>query len=225
LQIKNIPTGAGDDVKFEGSWGVGATKYILGTAASLPGSFYPTKANGNTTAGTIAIGAITDAVYGGWQTPFQSGLQLTRGWGFRGAYNHNWSPEWSSSLFGGIARISYNDTAKNLWCASYGGTFANGLPIPTGLAGGHPATPVAGSGYTCDPGFTVSQIGTTLRWTPVKNLTFSSEVMYTYMKTNMTGIASGTTSSSFPTPGGSAATWQYGNVGTVEVELRVQRNF
>ena len=70
----------------------------------------------------------------------------------------------------------------------------------------------------------MSQIGLTTRWTPVKNLTFSSEVMYSYLKTNMTGIASGTTTSSVPVPGG-IATWQYGNVGTVNVNLRVQRNF
>jgi hypothetical protein len=228
LQIKNIPTGAGDDIKVEGTWGLGATKYVLGTAAPLGGSFYMTKANGNTTAGTIAIGAITDGIYGGWQTPLQSGLQLTRGWGFRGAFNHNWTPEWSSSLFGGIARISYNDTAKALWCASYGGTTPGGAPLGfggAGFPGGHPATPIPGTGYTCDPGFTLSQIGLVTRWTPVKNLTFSAEGMYSFLKTNMTGIASGTTSSSFPVPGGSAATWQYGNVGTASVNLRVQRNF
>jgi len=224
LQIKNIPTGAGDDIKVDGTWGLGATKYVIGTAAALGGSFYLTKANANTTAGTIAIGAITDGVYGGWQTPFQSGVQLTRGWGFRGAFNHNWSPEWSSSLFGGIASISYNDTAKALWCLSYGGTLPNGTAV-AGVGGGHPATPVAGSGYTCDPGFTMSQIGLVTRWTPVKNLTFSSEVLYAYLKTNMTGIATGTTSSSFPVAGGGAASWQYGNVGTVSVNFRAQRNF
>jgi hypothetical protein len=228
LQIKNLPTGAGDDVKVEGTWGLGATKYVLGTAAPLGGSFHMTKANANTTAGTLAIGPITDGVYGGWQTPLQAGVQLTRGWGFRGAFNHNWNPEWSSSLFGGIAQISYNDTAKALWCALYSGTQPNGAAIPAaagipGFAGGHPATPVAG--YTCDPGFTLSQIGLTTRWTPVKNLTFSSEVLYSYLKTNMTGIVSGTANSSFPNPGGAAATWQYGNVGTVSVNLRVQRNF
>jgi len=185
-----------------------------------------TKANPNTTAGTIAIGAITDGVYGGWQTPMQAGVQLTRGWGFRGAFNHNWSPEWSSSLFGGIAQISYNDTAKALWCASYSGTQPNGAPL-VGLAvpGGHPATPVAGTGFTCDPGFTMSQIGLTTRWTPVKNLTFSSEVLYSYLTTNMKGIATGTLTSSVPQPGGPLATWQYGNVGTTMVNLRVQRNF
>ena len=229
LQIKNIPFGAGDDVKIEGTYGVGATKYILGTAAPLPGYFSLTE-GGVTSAGKIAIGAVTDAVYGGWMTPLQSGLQLTKGWGFRGAYNHNWDPYWSSSLFGGIASLNYNQTAKDLWCASYGGTFANGTALPTAfsgaaLAGGHPATPVPGSGYTCDPGFSVAQIGLITRWTPVKNLTFSVEGMYTYIETKMHGLATGTTSSSFPVPGGTAAVWQYGNVGTAEVEFRVQRNF
>ena len=234
LQIKNIPTGAGDDVKIEGSAGEGATKYILGTAFALPGSFYMTKANAFTTAGTIAIGAINDGVYGGWMTPLQAGVQLSRGWVFRGAFNHNWNPQWSSSLYGGIAQISYNQTTKDVWCAAYGGTLANGIALapnpaqPTFVANNaafHPAIPVPGSGYTCDPGFTISQIGLTTRWTPVKNLTFSSDILYTYLKTNMTGIAAGTASSTVPQPGGPLATWQYGNVGTLSVNFRVQRNF
>jgi hypothetical protein len=226
LQIKNLPTGAGDDVKVEGSWGLGATKYILGTAAPLGGYFAMTK-GGPTSAGVLALGAITDGVYGGWQTAMQSGVQLTRGWGFRGAFNHNWSPEWSSSLFGGIAQISYNDTAKALWCASYASTTPGGVPITIGGAavGGHPATAVPGSGFSCDPGFTMSQIGLTTRWTPVKNLTFSSEVLYSYLTTNMKGLATGTLTSSVPQPGGALAVWQYGNVGTTMVNLRVQRNF
>jgi hypothetical protein len=228
LQIKNIPTGAGDDVKIEGTYGVGTTKYILGTAAPLPGSFYMTK-GGPTGAGTIAIGAVTDGVYGGWLTPLQAGVQLTRGWGFRGAFNHNWDPYWSTSLFGGIAAINYNQTAKNLWCASYSGTLANGtaLPLSNGgaeLATGKVVTAIPGSGFSCDPGFTMSQIGLVTRWTPVKNLTFSIEGLYSYLKTNMKGEAAGTTSSTFPVPGG-VAVWQYGNVGTASLNLRVQRNF
>jgi len=230
LQIKNLPTGPGDDIKLDASYGVGATKYILGTAAQLGGSFYMTK-GGATSSGTMAIGAITDGVYGGWLTPLQAGVQLTRGWGFRGAFNHNWDPYWSTSLFGGIARISYNQTAKDLWCASYGGTLANGLALPTSnngapLAGGHPMTPTPGTGYSCDPGFTMSQIGLVTRWTPVKNLTFSAEALYTYLKTNMTGIASGTLTSTFPTvQGTNVGFFQYGNVGTASLNLRVQRNF
>jgi hypothetical protein len=229
LQIKNIPTGAGDDIKVEGTYGVGATKYVLGTAAPLGGSFYMTKASGVANSGVIAIGAITDGVYGGWQTPLQAGLQLTKGWGFRGAFNHNWSPEWSSSLFGGVAKISYNQTAKDLWCASYGGTLASGAPLSTVGAPtptGKNAGPVSGLPYSCDPGFTMSMVGLVTRWTPVKNLTFSTEVLYAYLTTNMKGFVTGTTSSAFPIPGAAnGAVFQYGNVGTASVNFRVQRNF
>jgi len=69
----------------------------------------------------------------------------------------------------------------------------------------------------------MSQIGLITRWTPVKNLTFSAEVLYSYLKTNMAGEVQGTFTSSIPLLG--AATYQYGNMGTAEVNLRVQRNF
>jgi hypothetical protein len=69
----------------------------------------------------------------------------------------------------------------------------------------------------------VSQIGLTTRWTPVKNLTFSSEVMYTYLHTNMQGSANGTLTSAWPLLTNS--TWVYGSQGTVSANFRVQRNF
>jgi hypothetical protein len=34
LQVKNLPIGAGDDVKVEGTWSLAATKDVLGTAAA-----------------------------------------------------------------------------------------------------------------------------------------------------------------------------------------------
>jgi hypothetical protein len=204
LQIKNIPTGPGDDVKFEGTYAKGASKYTLGTSGALGGSFYMIKnANGGQN-GSLALGAISDGIYGG---PANTGIQLTDSWGFRGAYNHNWDPYWSSSLFGGIAGLHYNDTAKALWCSTY----------KLASTGG------AGTGITtCDPGFTMSEIGLTTRWTPVKNLTFSSEVMYAYLQTNMKGSVTGTTTSAFPE---STGTYFFKNSGTVEVEFRAQRNF
>jgi hypothetical protein len=226
LQIKNLPTGAGDDIKVEGTWSLGASKYVLGTSAALGSSFYmfgdssAPALSAAGTAGKMALGAITDAVYGGFGTGLQAGAQLTRGWGFRGAFNHNWNPEWSSSLFGGIAGLSYNDTAKALWCASYGGTTPNGAALPFAVTGA-PAG-VKSADYSCNPGFTMSQIGGTLRWTPVKNLTFSSELLYSYLQTKMTGSSVGTPTSAFPLATG---TYQYGNLGTLSANFRVQRNF
>ncbi len=124
----------------------------------------------------------------------------------RGAYRHNWERYWSSSLFGAVAGLSYNATGKALWCGSYIIATNNG-----------------GAGLTnCDPGFTMAEIGVSTRWTPVKNLTFSSEVMYAQLDTNMKGSVSGTTNSTYPL---STGVYQFKNMGTVEVEFRAQRNF
>jgi hypothetical protein len=216
LQIKNLPTGPGDDFKIEGSWSLGASKYVLGTSAPLGGSYYM-YGNGPTgSAGKLAIGAITDGVYSGG--PGNSGVggtqvQLTQGLGIRGAFNHNWSPEWSSSLFGGAAQLSYNNTSKSIWCAGYVASVAGpgGTLLP---------------GSTCNPGFTMSEIGLVTRWTPVKNLTFSTEVLYAYLHTNMTGSVTGTPSSAFPLQQGTAASpYVFGDKGTVSFNARVQRNF
>jgi Porin subfamily len=216
LQIKNLPTGPGDDFKIEGSWSLGASKYVLGTSAPLGGSFYMFGNGPPGTAGKLAIGAITDGVYSGG--PGNSGVggtqvQLTQGLGIRGAFNHNWSPEWSSSLFGGSAMLSYNNTSKAIWCASYVASVAGpgGTLLP---------------GSSCDPGFTMSEIGLTTRWTPVKNLTFSSEVLYAYLHTDMKGSVTGTASSAFPIQSGTVASpYVFGDKGTVSVQFRAQRNF
>jgi hypothetical protein len=230
LQIKNIPWGAGDDIKFEGSYAVGASKYILGMSSADPSSFAIYQGTG------LAMGVTTDAIYSGSTgncvvgtagcngNPV-TGLQLTRGWGFRGAYNHNWDPYWSTSLFGGIAALNYNNTAKVLWCNTY--AVNAGIPIRgTGFVtngGGSGGVLGVGAPFTsCDPGFTLGMIGLTTRWTPVKNLTFSAEVLYAYLHTNMQGTITGSPSSALPLAN---TTYVYGDHGTASLNLRVQRNF
>ena len=132
-----------------------------------------------------------------------------------------------SDYEGGIAALHYNDTAKALWCAAFDGATPFGGPLGAGFAiSGTPVTggiAGVGPGYKCDPGFTMSQVGLVTRWTPVKNLTFSGEVLYSYLKTNMAGEVQGTLTSAFPTP--AAATYLFGNQSTVSFNLRAQRNF
>jgi hypothetical protein len=218
LDLKNIPTGAGDDIKVEGSWSLGASKYVIGTSGADPASF-------DIFSGTkFAMGAVTDGIYSGISAANGNGLtptQLTRGWGFRGAFNHNWDANWSTSLFGGIAGLSYNQTAKQLYCNTYvinGGVAIKGGGVTSG--GGTGGT--FGAGSQCDPGFTLSEIGLVTRWTPVKNLTFSAEVLYAFLHTNMSGTITGTPSSAFVLP---TTTYTFGDNGTASVNLRVQRNF
>ncbi len=73
---------------------------------------------------SVGFGATTDAVY----LPVFAGgtgdLKLTTAYGFRGAYNHNWDPYWSSSLFGSWSAVRYDGsefdltTAKGQFCAT-----------------------------------------------------------------------------------------------------------
>ncbi|WJR80030.1 porin [Bradyrhizobium sp. NP1] len=218
LQIKNIPTGAGDDIKMDATWSLGASKYVLATSSPTPSAF-------DIYSGTkLAMGVVTDSIYSGASaTNAQTQQQLTRGWGFRGAFNHNWDPYWSSSLFGGIAGLSYNSTAKTLYCNAYSTTAGIAIGGTGNVTNGGGTAANMAAGSSCDPGFTVSMIGLTTRWTPVKNLTFSAEVLYAYLKTNMSG---GATAQSPSTALPLATTnYTYGSNGTTSLNLRVQRNF
>jgi len=97
LQIKNIPWGAGDDIKMDASWAKGDTKNVIATSAAspsfamvggVPGQFGPS--------GTYGFGATTDGVWLPVANGGDGNIHLTESYGFRGAYNHNWDPYWSS---------------------------------------------------------------------------------------------------------------------------------
>ena len=92
LQIKNLPTGAGDDIKFDVSYAKGATKNVIATSGTSP-SFAMFGGSGFGYQ-SVGFGATTDGVYmpGVAGT---GGIALTTAWGIRGAFNHNWNPYWS----------------------------------------------------------------------------------------------------------------------------------
>src|SRR3977135_3990844 len=207
LNIKNIPTGPGDDIKIDASWAKGDTKNVISTSGASP-SFMMFSGSG-IACQSIGFGATTDAVY----LPVFSGgtgdLKLTEAFGVRGAFNHNWDPYWSSSLFGSASAVRYKGTATDLttakgqYCLAYGR-----------MAAGQNVT------YTCNPDFNVFQVGVVTRWTPVKNLTFSAEVMYFRLDQNFAGTAVLTPSAPKP-----ATVYEFKDQNTVALNVRVQRNF
>jgi hypothetical protein len=214
LQIKNLPTGAGDDFKIDASYAVGDTKNVIATSSASP-SF--AMFGGTNRAGafqSVAFGATTDAVY----LPVAAGgtgdLKLTTAYGVRGAFNHNWDPYWSTSLFGSASFVRYGGQANNKttamgqFCAAYIASAATG-----GAAG-------KSADFSCNPNFEVYQVGAVTRWTPVKNLTFSAEVMYTMLNQHFTGAS--TLEAAAPAP---TAVYQYKNQDTVSFNVRAQRNF
>jgi Porin subfamily len=224
LQIKNIPTGAGDDIKMDASYALGDTKNVISTSATSPsfmmfsGSGRGASALGPAAYQSIGFGATTDAVWlpnHATTGPFAGGdnqLKLTQAYGIRGAFNHNWDPYWSTSVFGSAAAVRYQGTvgdlssAKGAYCQAYIGSTGGLLTKSTD--------------FTCNPDYNVYQAGIVTRWTPVKNLTFSAEVQYFYLDQKYTGTS--TLGPSAPKP---TTVYEFKDQNTVSVNVRAQRNF
>jgi hypothetical protein len=210
LQIKNIPTGPGDDFKIDASFAKGNTKNVISSSSATPNPFAMFGGTGLVGAyQSVAFGAASDAVWlpaggTGLAAGGDGSLHLTQAWGVRGAFNHNWDPYWSTSLFGSYAQVSYDGTAKALICQTFVGARLSALSAD----------------FSCNPDFNVAQVGAVTRWTPVKNLTFSAEVMYFALDQKFTGSAVLT-----PTAPKPIARYEFKDQDTVSLNLRVQRNF
>jgi len=208
LQIKNLPTGPGDDIKIDATYATGHTKQVISTSGASP-SFAMFSGTGRAGAyQSIGFGQTADAVFLPTFLGGDGQLKLVDAWGIRGAFNHNWDPYWSTSLFGSATAVRYGGsvgdltTAKGIYCANY----------VTGKA--------VSADFTCNPDFNTYQLGLVTRWTPVKNLTFSAEVMWFRLDQKMTGAATLTPAAPKPT-----AQYEFKDQDTVSFNVRVQRNF
>ncbi|WOH47103.1 porin [Bradyrhizobium sp. sBnM-33] len=202
LQIKNLPTGAGDDIKLDATWAKGHTKQVISTSGGSP-SFLMYGDTGLAGAyQSIGFGATTDSTFLPTAFGGDGNIHLTTAYGVRGAFNHNWSPYWSSSLFGSYAAVRYDDVSAAAICGRIG------------------HIPVAGTGYSCNPDFNTAQLGLITRWTPVKNLTFSAEVGWFHLDQKFTGAALFAANQAKPT-----AVYEFKDQDTVYLNVRAQRNF
>jgi hypothetical protein len=203
LSIKNIPTGPGDTINVQGVYTDGATRYNIQDLAQVGAATVYSGTNLPGAYQSIGIGFAPDTVFtaGGSQ-------QLIQTWGMRGAFNHNFDAFWSGAIYGAYAGIRYNDTSKALICGvgGVGGTFRA----------------VFGAGVTsCNPDYNVAQVGAIIRWTPVKNLTFSADVAWTAIDQKYAG----TIVTSSATIGKPATVYQLKDQDTTTLMLRAQRNF
>ena len=135
-------------------------------------------------------------------------LKLTEAYGIRGAFNHVWNANWTSSLYGSYSAVRYRGTVgdlttgKGAFCAAYA------------------VGKVFSADYVCNPDFNVSQLGLVTRWIPVKNLTFSAEVQWFHLDQKFAGAA--TLAAAAPKP---TAVYEFKDQDAVSLQVRAQRNF
>ncbi|UYO38429.1 porin [Rhodopseudomonas palustris] len=204
LSLKNLPTGAGDSINLDATYADGATRYVIG--GTSPNQFAMYSNSG--LAGiyqSVGFAAAPDGVFAGTNNLNGTGISTVKAWGIRGAFNHNWNPNWATSLFGAYSSVDFGGTGGALYNAAL-------------------AAQVAGFGttYTGNPNFNIAQIGVRTAWTPVKNLTFTGEVMWMRLDQNYSGVTAGNVS---PTSTKPNARYEFKDQDTVVGAVRVQRTF
>ncbi|EKS38336.1 porin [Afipia broomeae] len=205
LQLKQIPTGPGDKISLDFTYSDGAPKYVIGGVTANTFDKFSGDTNFAGSYQSFAAVNLYDGVYTNG-----SGIEKTKVWGFRGGYVHNWTPNWETSVFGSYTKVDYNNNASVAICNAR-----------TNSAGG------AGNqinGYTCNPDFAIWQIGTRTAWTPVQNLTFSGEFMYTMIDQSNTGSLNVTVANGI---GGfkPIGVYDYKDQGIYSGSLRVRRTW
>jgi hypothetical protein len=197
LSIKNIPTGAGDTINLQGVYTEGASRYNFQSLAPTAFAMYGSSGLAGAYQ-SLGIAGVSDGIFGPG-----GDIQLTKTYGFRGSYVHNWDPYWNTGIYGAYGVVRYNTTAKGLIC----GSAAFGVLALTG---------------TCNPDFDIAQVGVITRWTPVKNLTFSADVAYSHLDQKYSGTITAPPVTNVAKP---AAVYELKDQDTVSLLLRAQRNW
>jgi hypothetical protein len=196
LLIKNIPTGAGDQIAMNAVYTDGASHYNF--QSLFPQSFFMFSGTGLAGAyQSTGIAGIADGVF-----TTGSGIETVKSWGFRGGYTHNWSPTWASAIYGAYAQLQYGGAGKAAICG-------NAVAL-LGLVG------------TCNPDFNFAVIGVNTIWTPVKNLAFTADLSYSHLDQKYSGTIA---SPGIATAAKPAAIYELKDQNSLELLLRAQRNF
>jgi hypothetical protein len=164
-------------------------------------------ANGHTNAGlfaggnTVALGWLTDGVF-----VTGSSVELTTAWSVVAAYEHNWTPQFKTSLYGAYLHVDYNNVATSFFC----------------VAGTRAVAQSAFSGFSnCSPDYNFFFVGSRTQWSPVKDFALGVDVMYTGIDSAFAGTAS------LNSGIGARPTGLYTikNEGILSVTFRAQRNY
>jgi hypothetical protein len=192
----------GDTLGAQAVYTRGAAGYAVGN--NLGSSVFFGSGN------NLGVGFVGDGIY----SPFGGSVQLTDVWSFDAAYEHRWDPKWRTSIYGGLAGIIYNDTAKDIICNT--NSRLNGQFRPLGFSGPNSFTSVS----NCNPNFSVSQLGTRTLWNPVPNIDVGVDLSWYHHNTAFAGTAV------LPNiPARPAGTYTVTNQDALEALFRFQRNF
>jgi hypothetical protein len=208
--------GQGDYLQAQVNYTQGARKYVDFSYTNMYSMF-----NG----GNYGIGIGSDGVFAGSSAANGTSIELTTAWGVNAAYEHFWSKQWQTSVYGAYTATTYNANANAYMCNSElrGGNFSIGIK-QTG-AMGTLVGPAFGNanGVACNNNFNVWNIGTRTQWNIDSSTYLGVDVVYQKLETALAGLqanyGNGVVSNTAGSPRDVAdqSAWM--------VQFRVHRNF
>ena len=189
-----------DQFQVQAAYGVGAMGYV--TNATNTSTVFK---SGN----QLATGWATDGVYGVLGGAGSS-VELTTGWSVMAGYQHLWTPNWRTSVYGGYLKVNYDSTAQSLIAAS----------PQTGWACAPACT-----GGMIDPSFSIWQAGTRTQWNPVSQLDIGVDVLYSRLNTMDLNNGTNAITTTSVIGGRPAGVYTLSDADVWSVMFRVQRNF
>jgi len=193
----NNPFGlAGDAIAAQAVWSKGAA----GFATSIWG---PTAVFGSGL--DVGLGWLEEGIF-----TTGSNVELTTVWSFNAAYEHRWTPQWRTSVYGGMLGVQFDGAAKAAICAS---RTAGATTNFTAFAG---ITNIS----NCDPNFSMSEVGTRTMWNPVPDLDVGVDLVWWHLNTAFAGTAVLGQNGAKP-----AGTYTISDQNALSAIFRVQRNF
>jgi hypothetical protein len=178
--IVNLPMIApGDKIGAMASFSEGAVGY---TARGLAATrlWHHGDSNGGLVS-SYGVGFAADSVFRnpGAVAGYAGQLELTRAFGATAFVEHFWTPQFRTSLYGGVTYIEYNDVAKSLICPAGPGPFAVPV-IPVGTSG---------LGVTnCNPDHHIWAVGSRTQWNPHPYLDIGVDVAWAHLDTAFAGL-------------------------------------
>jgi hypothetical protein len=188
VQVK-LPWAAGDTFTMQASYSEGATAYVFGNSNGKPGL-------GLYDGGQFFSGLLVDGVY-----TTTGDIELTKIFGLNAGFEHYWTPNLRSSIYGAYLSVDFNDNATTMICAN------------PNIAGG------------CNPDWNMYQIGTRTVWTPVRNLDIGLDLLYTKFEGKYGDGATWTHGPGSATDSKTAQAYVMSDRDVFSGMIRVQRNF
>jgi len=222
IKILTPMIGQGDYFQAQVNYTEGARKYVDFSYNNMYSLF-----NGS----TCGIGVGSDGVYGGLTPATGTSISLTTAWGVNAAYEHFWSKQWQTSVYGAYTATSYNATGNDQLCV---GELGGGTPIAfthvtTGALAGFTLGPAfSANGAACNNNFNVWTVGTRTQFNIDSSTYLGVDVVYEKLETGLSGMLANYGNGSANGTGITGAGTGPRNVtdqSALMVHFRVHRNF